>query len=140
MPYSETEQKHLNHQFYKDAKAYIEKMRIGQILKGANKYPEPFTTASWTSEQIIQHAMQENVDQAHYIYAAMERMWQLEKDLLEAEQLVKWQYQQLQKTKVIIRELKSLNRVSKCLQLEEENLRLAREIEKLRGESPCKSK
>lgn len=67
---------HLDHQFYIDARAYTEKIRVGQILKGAEKYPEPFTTESWTNEEIVVHAMQENVDQTHYIYACKERMEQ----------------------------------------------------------------
>jgi hypothetical protein len=71
---NENEQKHLQWPFYQDAAAYREQIRIGQIIKGSKKYPEPFTTASWSNEEIIAHAMQENVDQEHYIYAAAERM------------------------------------------------------------------
>lgn len=117
MQRSKNEQRHLNHPFYKDANEYREHKRIGQILKGAHKYPEPFTTSSWTSEQIIEHAMQENVDQAHYIYAAHERMQELEQNLREAEQT--------------IRELQRKDRVSRYLELEQENLRLVKLVEKL---------
>jgi predicted lipoprotein len=127
-------QKHLTHPFYKDAKDYIDKTRIGQIIKGAHKYPEPFTTSSWTSEEIIAHAMQENVDQGHYIYAAHERMQRLETDLREAEQLIKWLDSQLLKSKEKIRELRVLDRVSKNLQLQEENLKLAQEIARLKDD------
>lgn len=67
-------EKHLKHPFYQDVNEYREMVRVGQILKGAEKYPEPFTTSSWSNDEIIEHAMQENVDQAHYIYAAKERM------------------------------------------------------------------
>jgi predicted nucleic acid-binding Zn-ribbon protein len=74
---NENEQKHLQWPFYQDAAAYREQIRIGQIIKGSKKYPEPFTTASWSNEEIIAHAMQENVDQEHYIYAAAERMTEL---------------------------------------------------------------
>jgi hypothetical protein len=80
---SENEEKHLNHPFYAEANQYRETVRREQVLKGAHKYPEPFTTASWTNQEIIDHAMQENVDQAHYIYAAKERMEQLEKIINE---------------------------------------------------------
>lgn len=130
----EIEQKHLTHRFYQDVNDYREKIRVGQILKGAQKYPEPFTTASWSNEEIIAHAMQENVDQSHYIYAAFERMQVLENHLKEAEQLVKWQKQQLLKAKETIRELKAKSTFTRYEQLEKENLALAKEIEKLKDD------
>lgn len=74
-----SKQQHLNHPFYKDVETYREDVRIGQIIKGSEKYPEPFTTSSWTNDEIVEHAMQENVDQAHYIYAAKERMDELQR-------------------------------------------------------------
>jgi hypothetical protein len=134
MKTDENEQKHLDHPFYKQANDYREKIRIGQIVKGSKKYPEPFTTSSWSIEEIIEHAMQENVDQTHYIYAALERMQVLQNDLREQEGENKWIMKQLFQAKEIIRELKAKDRVSKCLQLEEDNLRLAKEIEKLKGD------
>lgn len=73
-----SKQQHLNHPFYKDVETYREGIRIGQIIKGSEKYPEPFTTSSWTNDEIVAHAMQENVDQAHYIYAAKERLDELQ--------------------------------------------------------------
>jgi chromosome segregation ATPase len=86
---SENEEKHLNHPFYAEANQYRETVRREQVLKGAHKYPEPFTTASWTNQEIIDHAMQENVDQAHYIYAAKERMEELEKEIEWLKGLIK---------------------------------------------------
>lgn len=82
-----TKEKHLNHSFYKEVNKYREEVRIGQIIKGSEKYPEPFTTSSWSNDEIIEHAMQGNVDQAHYIYAAKERMKELEKSLSEMKKL-----------------------------------------------------
>lgn len=134
MQSNENEQKHLDHPFYKDAHDYIEKMRIGQIIKGAHKYPEPFTTASWSNQEIIDHAMQENVDQAHYIYAALERMQVLQNEIQEAGEKNTWLTKQLLQAKEIIRELKVKDRVSKNLELEKENLRLAQEIERLKDD------
>jgi hypothetical protein len=85
---TENEEKHLGHPFYADVNQYRETVRREQILKGAHKYPEPFTTASWTNQQIIDHAMQENVDQAHYIYAALERFKQYEKECAELVRMI----------------------------------------------------
>lgn len=73
--------KHLDHIFYQDAESYRRGVRFGQIKKGSEKYPEPFTTASWTNDEIVEHAMQENVDQSHYIYACKERMDEQEKEI-----------------------------------------------------------
>ncbi|SES03029.1 hypothetical protein [Salipaludibacillus aurantiacus] len=74
---------HLSHPFYREAAEFWAKVRAQQIMKGAQKYVEPFTTSSWTDAEIINHAMQENVDQAHYIYAAKERMEEQRKQLDE---------------------------------------------------------
>lgn len=67
-------QVHLSHPFYIKAKEEWESVRKGQIVKGAEKYPEPFTPSSWTNDQLAEHAIQENVDQLHYIVGMKERM------------------------------------------------------------------
>jgi antitoxin component HigA of HigAB toxin-antitoxin module len=86
-PVDENEQLHLNHEFYKRAAEYREGERIGQIIKGAHKYPEPFNPFSWSPRQLLQHAMQENVDQGHYIYGLYEWLEKLGKeyDILKLE-------------------------------------------------------
>lgn len=73
--------RHLEHPFYKEAADYREKIRQGQIVKGSDKYPEPFNSASWTTKQLLEHAMQENVDQGHYIYGLFEHVQAIEHDL-----------------------------------------------------------
>jgi N-formylglutamate amidohydrolase len=83
-----TKEKHLKHPFYKDVEVYREKIRIGQIIKGSEKYKEPFTTKSWTNQEIVDHAMQENVDQAHYIYACLERLKTYEKECAELVRMI----------------------------------------------------
>ena len=60
--------KHLNHPFYAEASNYREHIRLGQIMKGAEKYPEPYNPDNYTAKEQIEHFMQENVDQAHYAY------------------------------------------------------------------------
>lgn len=75
------EQRHLDSPFYKESNEYREIIRLGQILKGAEKYPEPFNPHSWKPEELLAHAMQENVDQGHYIYGLYEKIREMEKEL-----------------------------------------------------------
>jgi hypothetical protein len=72
--------KHLEHDFYKDAQDYREQERIGQIVKGSEKYPEPFNPDSWSAKELLQHAMQENIDQGHYIYGLYSKISKLERE------------------------------------------------------------
>jgi chromosome segregation ATPase len=74
-------EKHFNHPFYKNARNEWIKTQDEQILKGSEKYPEPFTPSSWSNEQLAEHAIQENVDQLHYIVGMKERMEQQEKEI-----------------------------------------------------------
>lgn len=60
-------QEHLDNWVYKEARKFTEEIRTEQILKGAEKYPVPLGDADWTPEQLVHHAMQENIDQAHYL-------------------------------------------------------------------------
>lgn len=66
--------KHLQHPFYYRANEYREEQRRGQILKGAAKYPEPFKPENWSPKELLAHAMQENIDQGHYIYGLYEKI------------------------------------------------------------------
>lgn len=60
-------QEHLDNWLYRKAREFTEEVRFEQIIKGADKYPVPLGDADWTPEQLVHHAMQENVDQAHYL-------------------------------------------------------------------------
>lgn len=80
-----TLQEHLSHPFYRDSENYRHDIRNQQIEKGARKYPEPFTPSSWTNKQLADHAMQENVDQSHYIYGMKERMEEQAKRIAQLE-------------------------------------------------------
>lgn len=64
----------LSHPFYIKAKEQFEVVRQGQIVKGAEKYNEPFTPSSWTNAQLGQHALEEVVDLNHYLCGMIERM------------------------------------------------------------------
>lgn len=58
---------HYMHDFYKEVQEYTDQIAKRQIEKGAEKYPEPFNPDSWTGEELADHAMEENRDQAVYI-------------------------------------------------------------------------
>lgn len=75
---AERKEKHFNHKFYGDARKIWVNHQLTQIEKGSEKYPEPFTPSSWSNEQLVEHAIQENVDQLHYIVGIKERMEQQE--------------------------------------------------------------
>lgn len=72
---------HKANPLYGEAKALFERVQARQIAKGAEKYPEPLKAASWSLPQLIDHAMEEVVDQVHYITAIKERGDQLAVDL-----------------------------------------------------------
>ena len=74
---------HLDHPFYSEAREYWQSVQEGQIHKGAEKYPEPFNPSNWTARQLLEHAMQENVDQAHYIYGMYTKMYEMEQEIQE---------------------------------------------------------
>ncbi|MBG9783568.1 hypothetical protein [Shouchella lehensis] len=59
---------HMEHIFYKEAHQIWQSVQQEQIRKGAEKYPLPFNPDNWTEKDLLQHAMQENVDQVHYMY------------------------------------------------------------------------
>lgn len=82
----ENEQLHLDHPFYKRAQHYREIERYEQIIKGAHKYKEPFNPMSWTPRQLLQHAMQENVDQGHYIVGLYEWIEEMENQIANLKQ------------------------------------------------------
>lgn len=82
---SANEFKHLTHPFYKEVEDYVLEVSREQILKGAAKYTEPFDPDSWTGEELANHAMQENRDQAVYITGMRTKMRQQERRIKELE-------------------------------------------------------
>jgi len=58
-----------NHPLYKDAHERFLRAEEQQNIKAAAKYPEPLNPASWSAEQLADHAAQEAVDMLRYIEA-----------------------------------------------------------------------
>lgn len=74
--------------FYERARKAWENVQTEQIMKGMEKYPEPFNPRSWTPKELVRHALQENVDQAHYIYGLYELLLEREEKIKTLEALV----------------------------------------------------
>lgn len=76
-----TLENHKQNPFYKREKEFREYMERQQTIKGFEEYPEPFNPASWSNEELIEHAMAENVYQSRYIYGMYERMQVQEQEI-----------------------------------------------------------
>jgi DNA-binding protein H-NS len=79
--------KFLNHPLYVRAKEMFENIRIRQIQKGAEKYPEPLNPKSWSIKQLTEHGLMELADLLHYIVALLEKAEALEQRVKELENI-----------------------------------------------------
>ena len=71
--------KHFNHPFYQKVDQITDEVKLMQIRKGAEKYPEPFTPSSWTGKELAIHALQELRDGQVYVVGMLERIEELER-------------------------------------------------------------
>jgi hypothetical protein len=69
---------HLSNQLYKDANFAWQRTQVKQIIKGAEKYPEPLNPFSWTGTELVEHALQESVDQVHYLTGLLAQIKEME--------------------------------------------------------------
>ncbi|WP_134682552.1 hypothetical protein [Brevibacillus migulae] len=74
-------EKHLNDPLYKKAAEIWLETHREQIMKGAEKYPEPLGKAKWTPKQLVKHALQENADQVNYIVYLGQQADEMEEDI-----------------------------------------------------------
>ncbi|PAE27892.1 hypothetical protein CHI07_16985 [Paenibacillus sp. 7884-2] len=72
--------KHYNHPFYAKVDQITDEVKLMQIRKGAEKYPEPFTPSSWTGKELAIHALQELRDGQVYVVGMLERIVELEEE------------------------------------------------------------
>lgn len=72
---------HLEHPFYAKVREIVADVEHQQILKGAEKYPEPFNPQNWTPKELLQHIMQELRDGQVYAVGLFELIEKLEKDV-----------------------------------------------------------
>lgn len=59
---------------YDRAKELWANVQREQIEKGMEKYGTPLNPDDWTNEQLLNHAVQENVDQMHYMTSLYEKL------------------------------------------------------------------
>jgi hypothetical protein len=71
-------EQHMANQLYKDANFAWQRTQVKQIIKGAEKYPEPLNPFSWTGTELVEHALQESVDQVHYLTGLLAQIKELE--------------------------------------------------------------
>lgn len=71
-----------NFPFYKFARILWEDTQLQQIVKGLHKYEEPFNPASWTSDELVDHALQESVDLVHYLVGLKEKNKELNREII----------------------------------------------------------
>jgi hypothetical protein len=58
--------------FYEKALDLFKRTQKAQIIKGLQKYPEPFNPHSWTPDELLTHALEETVDLTHYLVGLRE--------------------------------------------------------------------
>lgn len=73
--------RHFSNPLYIKADEMAKQTRIDQIIKGAQKYPEPLNPASWSGKELVIHAFQENIDQQHYLVAMLEKFEEMEREI-----------------------------------------------------------
>jgi hypothetical protein len=71
-----------SHWLYKQARSLWRETQDGQIKKGEEKYPQPLGDADWTWQDIVRHAVEENVDQMHYITLLQHHLAEMEDELI----------------------------------------------------------
>lgn len=81
---------HLENWLYREARDVTENIRIEQIIKGAEKYEVPLGDADWTAKGLINHALQENIDQNHYLTMLVFKVHQMELLLKEKDHEMKF--------------------------------------------------
>jgi hypothetical protein len=58
--------------FYRKARDLWTETQVNQIIKGLEKYPEPFTPTHWSAGELLTHALEESVDLTHYLVGLKE--------------------------------------------------------------------
>ena len=81
--------KHIHHPFYKKVDKLVEDVRMMQLRKGAEKYPEPFNPSSWTGKGLAIHALQELRDGQVYVVGMLERIEELEAHASQASKRIR---------------------------------------------------
>jgi hypothetical protein len=103
--------------FYEKAKNLWQTVQNAQILKGLQKYPEPFNPHSWTPEELLNHALEETVDLTHYLVGLKELLDAKDKEIQDWMALARHKENEVEALKQEVIQLK--NRLPKKPHLEE---------------------
>lgn len=79
----ENERKHLNHPFYKRVENVVNEVAREQIIKGSEKYSEPFNPQSWTGAQLVKHGLQEARDLQVYLVGLLDHIERMDNHFKE---------------------------------------------------------
>jgi tRNA G18 (ribose-2'-O)-methylase SpoU len=74
------------HYLYKRANELHTETKEEQLVKAANKYPEPLEPDHWSALQCGRHAFQELIDLEHYVTMQLIKNERLEANIKELEQ------------------------------------------------------
>jgi hypothetical protein len=61
-------------ELYTKAQEVFQKIQNQQIQKGLEKYNTPLKSENHTIEELVLHALEENIDQLHYLVAILEKV------------------------------------------------------------------
>ena len=73
--------RHLEHPFYKKVDEVTKEIATEQILKGSEKYPNPFSPDDWTNLELVRHQLQELRDAQVYSVGLLDRLEKQEKEI-----------------------------------------------------------
>ena len=59
--------------FYKKCEQTFQKIQNLQIQKGLEKYNRPLDPTNFSIRDLVLHALEENIDQLHYLVAILEK-------------------------------------------------------------------
>jgi predicted RNase H-like nuclease (RuvC/YqgF family) len=93
--------------FYQKCRELWMKTQINQVIKGLQKYPEPFDPMHWTPNEIVNHAMEEAVDLVHYLVGLSEHVENLESKIKNLNRTVTEKEQEIAHLKYVIASFKN---------------------------------
>lgn len=71
----------VDYPFYKTSRDLFIEIQAKQIHKGFSKYGEVFNPQKWSAEELLNHAMEEAVDEQHYLVGIYMKLKEWESNL-----------------------------------------------------------
>jgi hypothetical protein len=74
-------EKQMSNQLYRDANFLYNRVQLKQMEKATEKYENPLNSSDWSSDEIVNHALEEMVDLSHYITLVKYRFDEYKKEI-----------------------------------------------------------